>query len=44
MNLSSLNLEFEISHAKYDQLHDHDGIEIAFVGLQMQANHQQLML
>ena len=32
MNLSFLNLEFEISHAKYDQLHDHDGIEIAFVG------------
>ena len=32
MNLSFLNLEFEISHATYDQLHDHDGIEIAFVG------------
>ena len=32
MNLSLLNLEFEISHATYDQLHDHDGIEIAFVG------------
>jgi len=32
MNLSLLNLKFEISHATYDQLHDHDGIEIAFVG------------
>lgn len=32
MNLSFLNLEFEISHATYNQLHDHDGIEIAFVG------------
>ena len=32
MDLSLLNLKFEISHATYDQLHDHDGIEIAFVG------------
>ncbi|MDA1056558.1 MAG: ribosome biogenesis GTP-binding protein YihA/YsxC, partial [Proteobacteria bacterium] len=32
MNLSFLNLEFEVSHATYDQLHGHDGVEIAFVG------------
>ena len=32
MNIKFLNLTFEISYAFYEQLHNHNGKEIAFVG------------